>query len=155
MRNLIFSVMNLDHEHQRVALARSFRTSAQLCPARPRRRYETRYEAGNYPSVVIRRSRNCLGSTTRSYEVGSNITGGFTARRSTRSDVNWTKSWSAGPKGNTKGYVSTSGGPDNGLRASRAGVQSCLLTGSWHAARLHDGSCMSREAHEQFCERLG
>jgi hypothetical protein len=86
---------------------------------------------------------------------GSNITGGFTAQRSTRSNVNWTKSWSSGPKGNTKSYANISGGHDTGLLASRAGVQSCLLTGRWHVTRLHDGSCMSREAHVQFCERLG
>jgi hypothetical protein len=41
------------------------------------------------------------------------------------------------------------------LHAFCAGVQSCLLTGSWRDARLHNGSCMSREAHVQFCERLG
>jgi hypothetical protein len=86
---------------------------------------------------------------------GSNITGGFTAQRSTRSNVNWTKSWSSGPKGNTKSYANISGGHDTGLLASRAGVQSCLLTGRWHVTRLHDGSCMSREAQVQFCERLG
>jgi hypothetical protein len=30
-----------------------------------------------------------------------------------------------------------------------------LLTGRLHVPWLHDGSCMSREAHVQFCERLG
>jgi hypothetical protein len=70
-------------------------------------------------------------------------------------NVNWTGCWSSGPKGNIKSYASTSGEPATGFRASRVVVQSCLLTGSWQLTRLHDGSCMSREAQVQFCERLG
>ena len=155
MRSSIFWGMNFAREDQRVALVRPFSTSVQRFPPRQQRRFGRGYEAGNYPNVVIRRSKNCLDSTIRSSGAGSNITGGFTARRSTRSNVNWTKSWSSGPKGNTKSYANISGGHDTGLLASRAGVQSCLLTGRWHVTRLHDGSCMSREAHVQFCERLG
>src|SRR5262245_66693682 len=37
--------------------------------------------------------------------------------------------------------------------ASRSGVVCPLADGG--AARLHGGSCMSREAHVQFCESLG
>jgi len=155
MRSSIFWGMNFAREDQRVALVRPFSTSVQRFPPRQQRRFGRGYEAGNYPNVVIRRSKNCLDSTIRSSGAGSNITGGFTARRSTRSNVNWTKSWSSGPKGNTKSYANISGGHDTGLLASRAGVQSCLLTGRWHVTRLHDGSCMSREAQVQFCERLG
>jgi hypothetical protein len=34
--------------------------------------------------------------------------------------------------------------------------RSCLPIGRWErAAWLFDGSCMSREAHVQFCESLG
>jgi len=43
----------------------------------------------------------------------------------------------------------------DGSRASRVVVQSCLLTGSWHLAWLHDGSRMTRECPVRFCERLG
>ncbi len=148
-------LMNFAREHQRVARARSSRTSAQLSPARPQRRFETRCEAGTYPKVAIKQSKNYLGSTIPSSGAGPNITGGSTARRSTRSNVNWTKNRSSEPSENTKSYANISGGQDTGLHAFCAGVQSCLLTGSWRDARLHNGSCMSREAHVQFCERLG
>ena len=104
---------------------------------------------------MIRRSKNCLGSTIRSSEVGSNIMGGFTARRSTRSRANWTESWSVGPSVNTKSYAPMSVELGTGSRAFRVVVQSCLLTGSWHVAWLHDGSRMTRECPVRFCERLG
>src|SRR5260370_18198876 len=49
---------------------------------------------------------------------------------------------------------SAPGGPlDRTHLASRPGVVRPLADGG--AAWLHDGSCMSREAHVQFCERLG
>src|SRR6266487_4581899 len=81
--------------------------------------------------------------------------GGSTARRSIRSRANWTESWSFGPSVNTKSYAPTSGKLGTGSRASRVVVQSCLLTGSWHVAWLHDGSRMTRECPVRFCERLG
>jgi len=81
--------------------------------------------------------------------------GRFTARRSARSCANWTESWSFGPSVNTKRYVHTFGKLGTGSRASRVVVQSCLPTGSWHVAWLHDGSRMTRECPVRFCERLG
>jgi len=88
-------------------------------------------------------------------EAGSNIMGGFTAPRSIRSRANWIESWSFGPSVNTKSYAHTSSKLGTGSRASPVAVQSCLLTGSWHVAWLHDGSRMTRECPVRFCERLG
>src|ERR1700731_2472968 len=53
---------------------------------------ETRFGAGKYLRVAIRLSKSCHGSTIQSSAAGSNITGGFTARRSARSGANWTQS---------------------------------------------------------------
>ena len=114
-----------------------------------------RFGAGKYLRVAIRLSKSCLGSTIQSSAAGSNITGGFTARLSARSCANWTESWSFGPSVNTKSYVHTFGELGTGSRASRVVVQSCLPTGSWHVAWLHDGSRMTRECPVRFCERLG
>ena len=66
MRSSIFWGMNFAREDQRVALVRPFSTSVQRFPPRQQRRFGRGYEAGNYPKVVMRRSKNCLDSTIRS-----------------------------------------------------------------------------------------
>src|SRR6266481_5870738 len=129
--------------------------SALMWAALGTRISETRFGAGKYLRVAIRLSKSCHGSTIQSSAAGSNITGGFTARRSARSCANWTESWSFGPSVNTKSYVPTFGELGTGSRTSRVVVQSCLPTGSWHVAWLHDGSRMTRECPVRFCERLG
>src|SRR6266550_3623435 len=132
-----------------------FLNFSQEFPPRRRRRSETRFGAGKYLRVAIRLSKSCHGSTIQSSAAGSNITGGFTARRSARSCANWTERWSFGPSVNTKSYVPTLAELGTGSRASRVVVQSCSPTGSWHVAWLHDGSRMTRECPVRFCERLG
>jgi RNA-directed DNA polymerase len=49
---------------------------------------ETRFGAGKYLRVAIRLSKSCHGVTIQSFAAGSNITDGFTARRSARSCAN-------------------------------------------------------------------
>jgi IS30 family transposase len=55
-------------------------------------------------AALSKHVRKLPASTIQSSAAGSNITGGFTARRSARSCANWTESWSFGPSVNTKSY---------------------------------------------------
>src|SRR5271156_4437793 len=80
--------------------------------------------------------------------------GAITAQHSTQSCANSTEILPFGPSVSTKSCVIVSGEQHTGSLAFHGALQSCLHTGGW-VAWLLDGSCMSREAHVQFCESLG
>jgi RNA-directed DNA polymerase len=80
--------------------------------------------------------------------------GATTAQHSTPPCANLTEILPFGPSVNTKSCVTIFGGQHTGSIVSPVALRSCLLTGRW-VAWLLDGSCMSREAHVQFCESLG
>jgi hypothetical protein len=128
-------------------------------PATPTKRRKpsgTRFVAGGCPSAATKQSKICPACSIRSSEAGSNITGDTIARRYYRRGVDWIETWPYGPSENTRSYGIITGGLDTGSRASHCVSQSSLPIGRWeHAAGLFDGSCMSREAHVQFCEGLG
>jgi RNA-directed DNA polymerase len=67
----------------------------------------------------------------------------------------WTRSWPGGRRGSTRSCVGIFGGRGTGWRALRKPVHDCLLTGSSCSQGLDNGSCVSREAPAQFCERVG
>ena len=100
----------------------------------------------------IRQEEDCKGTTV---EVSKAIRRCQNRGWMTAAGQSSDETWSFGPSVNTKSYAHTSRKLGIGSRASRVVVQSCLLTGSWHVAWLHDGSRMTRECPVRFCERLG
>src|SRR6266536_1973179 len=96
-----------------------------------RRRYEQeKFDFLGY-TFRPRRSKICLGCSTRCFGAGSNITGGSTARRYIRRCVNWIDHGPDGLIGSTKSCADICAGRRIGSRVSRDAIRSCGRTGSW------------------------
>ena len=154
-KSLIFLATDFSREDRKTVRESSSSTSVQLSPTRQRRPCGTPFEAGICLSAVTKLSKTCHGCSTRLSGAGSSITGGTIARHFIRPCVNWIEILPFGLSGNTRSCATICAERRTGSLVFRGALGSCSHIGGWGTAWLHVGSCMSREAHVQFCESLG